>query len=380
MPEKTKTRFAPAERAEQYQLETDSLVFANNIILNKIAEAVSTMLVILNQQRQIVFANKLFLDFLDLTNSNSIIGKRPGEAVNCIHAFAEEGGCGTSEFCRTCGAIGAILESQMGLKSEKECRIVTCSQDALDLRVTATPYTDENGEFTIFAVHDISHEKRREMLERVFFHDVLNSAGGISGLSSILQEVNDVGDIKTVAKTISRAANNMMDEIQTQRQIIAAERGDLEPVLAFSTAMTLLNDVVDLFSKHEIVKDKELCISENIDDISIYTDPVILRRILGNMVKNALEASPSKATVSLSFQEKKDTILFFVHNNSWIKREVQLQLFKRSFSTKGAGRGIGTYSMKLLGEKYLKGKVWFQSSQEKGTTFFIAVPKNLDLK
>ncbi|WP_372947234.1 sensor histidine kinase [Mariniphaga sp.] len=380
MPEKTKTRFAPAERAEQYQLETDSLVFANNIILNKIAEAVSTMLVILNQQRQIVFANKLFLDFLDLTNSNSIIGKRPGEAVNCIHAFAEEGGCGTSEFCRTCGAIGAILESQMGLKSEKECRIVTCSQDALDLRVTATPYTDENGEFTIFAVHDISHEKRREMLERVFFHDVLNSAGGISGLSSILQEVNDAGDIKTVAKTISRAANNMMDEIQTQRQIIAAERGDLEPVLAFSTAMTLLNDVVDLFSKHEIVKDKELVISENLDDISIYTDPVILRRILGNMVKNALEASPSKATVSISFQEKKDTILFSVHNNSWIKREVQLQLFKRSFSTKGAGRGIGTYSMKLLGEKYLKGKVWFQSSQEKGTTFFIAVPKNLDLK
>ncbi|MCA1759692.1 MAG: GHKL domain-containing protein, partial [Bacteroidales bacterium] len=97
-------------------------------------------------------------------------------------------------------------------------------------------------------------------------------------------------------------------------------------------------------------------------------------------VKNALEASPLKATVTLSFHENKDSIQFFVHNSTWIEREVQLQLFKRSFSTKGAGRGIGTYSMKLLGEKYLKGKVWFQSSPEKGTTFFIAVPKNLDLK
>jgi signal transduction histidine kinase len=377
MPEKTKTRFAPAERAEQYRLEADAQVFANNIILNKIADAVSTMLVILNQQRQIVYANKLFLNFLDVTNSHTVLGKRPGEAVDCIHAFAEEGGCGTSEFCRTCGAIGAILEAQMGLISEKECRIVTCSQDALDLRVTATPYNDNNGEYTIFAINDISHEKRREMLERVFFHDVLNSAGGISGLSSILQEVNDSADIKRVAKTINRAANNMLDEINAQRQLIAAERGDLEPVLSITSAMTLLTDVADLFSKHEIVKDKELQIIENNEDITLYTDQVILRRILGNMVKNALEASPLKATVSLSFQEKKNFIEFSVHNSTWIEREVQLQLFKRSFSTKGAGRGIGTYSMKLLGEKYLNGKVWFQSSPENGTTFFIAIPKNL---
>jgi sensor histidine kinase regulating citrate/malate metabolism len=98
------------------------------------------------------------------------------------------------------------------------------------------------------------------------------------------------------------------------------------------------------------------------------------------MVKNALEASPSKATVSLSFQEKNDSIQFSVFNSSWISREVQLQLFKRSFSTKGAGRGIGTYSMKLLGEKYLKGKVWFQSSPEKGTTFFIAIPQMTNVK
>lgn len=380
MPEKNKTRFAPAERADFAQIEGDAGIFANNVILNKIANAVSTMLVILNQQRQIVYANKLFLDFLDVTNNRTVLGKRPGEAVDCIHAFAEEGGCGTSEFCRTCGAIGAILESQMGLVSEKECRIVTCSQDALDLRVTATPYTDENGDYTIFAINDISHEKRREMLERVFFHDVLNSAGGISGLSSLLQEVNDPGDMKKIATTINRAAGNMVDEIQAQRQIIAAERGDLEPVLSHTSAMTLLNDVTDLFSKHEIIKDKELYINESLDDVSIYTDPVILRRILGNMVKNALEASPSKAKVSLSFLEKKELIRFSVHNITWIEREVQLQLFKRSFSTKGTGRGIGTYSMKLLGEKYLKGKVWFQSSADKGTTFYIAIPKNLKME
>jgi sensor histidine kinase regulating citrate/malate metabolism len=50
-----------------------------------------------------------------------------------------------------------------------------------------------------------------------------------------------------------------------------------------------------------------------------------------------------------------------------------MQLFQRSFSTKGTGRGIGTYSMKLFGEKYLEGRVDFESTRENGTTFFIEI-------
>jgi sensor histidine kinase regulating citrate/malate metabolism len=53
---------------------------------------------------------------------------------------------------------------------------------------------------------------------------------------------------------------------------------------------------------------------------------------------------------------------------------VQLQLFQRSFSTKAADRGLGTYSMKLLSERYLKGQVWFTTSLEQGTTFIGRYP------
>jgi sensor histidine kinase regulating citrate/malate metabolism len=62
-----------------------------------------------------------------------------------------------------------------------------------------------------------------------------------------------------------------------------------------------------------------------------------------------------------------------VHNQGFIPKDVQLQIFQRSFSTKGEGRGIGTYSMKLLGEKYLKGKVRFESLDKNGTTFYIEI-------
>jgi sensor histidine kinase regulating citrate/malate metabolism len=55
-------------------------------------------------------------------------------------------------------------------------------------------------------------------------------------------------------------------------------------------------------------------------------------------------------------------------------RSVQLQVFNRSFSTKGAGRGLGTYSMKLLTERFLGGRVWFTSTREAGTTFYASYP------
>jgi len=55
-------------------------------------------------------------------------------------------------------------------------------------------------------------------------------------------------------------------------------------------------------------------------------------------------------------------------------RNVQLQVFNRSFSTKGQGRGIGTYSIRLLVTRYLRGTVDFTSSKEQGTTFRARLP------
>jgi K+-sensing histidine kinase KdpD len=378
MTESKNTYFAPAERASPDQVENDARLFSNNEIFNKIADSVSTMLVILNPQRQIVYANRLFLKFLNLSHSHPIIGKRPGEAVNCIHASLTKGGCGTSEFCRTCGALGAILESQMGKQAEKDCRIITCDNDALDLRVTATPYHENGSEYTIFAVHDISHEKRRETLERVFFHDVLNSAGVISGLSSILPEMNNHEEMADLAQTIKRATENMIEEIQIQRHLTSAERGDLKPDFKPVNSRELLSNLENIYSKHETAGNKIIRVCPNAQSVTITTDPVLLRRIVGNMLKNALEASHPHSTITMDCRQVGQWVRFSVSNNTHIEPDVQLQLFKRSFSTKGTGRGIGTYSMKLFGEKYLKGKVWFQSTPDKGTTFFIAIPKNLE--
>ena len=102
----------------------------------------------------------------------------------------------------------------------------------------------------------------------------------------------------------------------------------------------------------------------------------IIIRSLGNLIKNALEAIGSGQKVSITAHDYGENVRFIISNDGVIPKHIQLQIFNRSFSTKAKkGRGIGTYSVKLLIENYLKGKVSFVSNDENQTQFIIEVPK-----
>ncbi len=374
---KMKTEYASAERASLKKTSDENQMFGKVEVLNKLLNVTTSMVAILNKERQIVYANKLFFKKLGAANLHTLIGKRPGEAMFCIHALESPGGCGTTQFCTVCGAVNAILESQKGVVSEKECRIMTSEQEALDLKVTATPYAWEGEEYTIFAIADISDEKRKQSLERAFYHDILNSAGGISGLSSVLELAEDPKEMTDMARIINRGANNLIEEIKSQRLLSAAESGELVLSCKLVESIPFLKDLAEQYSKHEVMANKYLYIDKSAENVTLTTDVSLLRRIVGNMIKNALEATMPGSAVTLFCTQTKTEVKISVHNKSYISKEVQLQLFNRSFSTKGVGRGIGTYSMKLFGEKFLKGNVSFESTRENGTTFNLRLPKQL---
>jgi signal transduction histidine kinase len=367
----TLTSYAPATRFNNGQLENQSGVILRNHQLVSFVESISQMVLILNEYRQIIYANRSFYQFCETNNIDSMIGKRPGEVYSCRNAFQSSGGCGTSENCKSCGAVNAILESQKGIKSTKECKILTTNSDTIDLNVMASPLSLDGINLTIFSITDISAEKRKESLERVFIHDILNSAGGISGLSAILKEIDDKEEIKDIASTIEGAANGLIEEIKVQREFGAAERGDLHPQFDWIESMHIINEVQKLYKNHDLNFGKPILIDEKAENVSVKTDRVLLKRILGNMVKNAIEVHAPNDEITINCTKLHDSVCFSVHNDSVIPTKVQAELFKRLYSTKGTGRGMGTYSMKLFGEKYLKGEVWFESSNEAGTTFFI---------
>ncbi len=373
MLEKVCTVFAPAEREPPEKVLEQYRRFLDHDFSWQLLDTVPDIFLILNDKRQIVFTNKVLPELLGYRDRQAVLGLRPGEAVNCVHATAMPGGCGTSEFCKNCGAVRAILSSLRGEELIDECRILQESGQALDLRVWATPLRVDGARFSTFAIQDISHEKRRRVLERAFFHDLLNIAGGLQGFVELLRE-SPPDETQETRDWIYAISQHLIAEINAQKQLAAAESNELsvrpEPV----QTLKFLEEVVETYRQHDVAKGRDIAIAPEAQGVWFVSDVRLLRRVIGNMLKNALEASAEDETVTLSCQSNEDGVRFTVHNPGFIPRNVQLQIFQRSFSTKGNGRGIGTYSMKLLTERYLAGEVDFTTSLEEGTSFWAQYP------
>ncbi len=105
------------------------------------------------------------------------------------------------------------------------------------------------------------------------------------------------------------------------------------------------------------------------------TDPVLLERALFDLARNALEARPQGGAVGLAGREDGREVVFSIHNPGEMSREVQAQVFRRGFSSKGEDRGTGTYEAKLFVENFLGGDLSFRSGREEGTTFQVRLSR-----
>lgn len=375
------TFFAPAERASRMEVDETRYRVLLDRTLTSLLDAIPDYALILNHERQLIAVNKRLLDAFRLGNPNSIIGKRPGEAFGCIFSSEGPSGCGTGNHCSVCGAVISILESQQNLiQSCHECHITIDRKGgtSIDLEVCSNPATVNGIPVTVCIMRDISDQKRRSILERVFFHDVINTAGGIHGMASMLAENTGLpaGKEAEYKQWLVLLSSRLIDEINHQRNLLAAEKGEFKPELGMVHVPALMKEVHALYVSHDIGEGRTLAMGD-IVDVSIESDRQILYRILGNLVKNALEATPRGGTVTISCSGDGDRVTFSVTNPGVMPAEVQLQIFQRSFSTKAdTGRGIGTYSVKLFGERYLKGKVAFTSREPDGTTFTLSVPRH----
>lgn len=369
------TFFAPAFQSSIGEILKENELIASQKLFSGIFGSLSGISGILNENRQIVFANNDFLELLGVKSIEAILGKRLGEVVSCINSGTEPAGCGTSKACKYCGAVNAILESQeTNNKSSRETRIsseIGGKQVSWDLNITSTPIVLADHIFYVLAVQDISSEKKLKALERVFFHDLLNIAGGLNGLLTILKMGAEPENTADLINKSEEASQAIIDEILFYRQLRAAETGDIHLNIEKIDSLEFLNSAIDRISSHSVGKNKCIIVEKQSADILFETDKTLLQRVLINTLKNALEALPEGGVVTAGVSEHRDKIVFTVKNHGVIPVDVQMQIFQRSFSTKGNDRGIGTYSMRLLTENYLRGRVSFISNEESQTVFTI---------
>jgi signal transduction histidine kinase len=365
---------ALTERATDQTIDRQARLILDAGLLETFYDAMTELVLILNRQRQVVFCNSHWAQLMGAKDRRDLYGRRVGEAMGCVNSQSS-GGCGGGAGCAFCGALQATLTA--GQRNQPDVREAQFLRghppEAMDLLVRTTPLTLAQEQFTIVALTDISHLKRRRALERIFFHDLLNTVASMRLISDLLVQTKPE-KLQDMAGRVGHGVRRLMEEIASQRDLMSAEGNELAVRPLEARSLELLKEVVQDYQELATPRRCRLVVDPDAQDVLFTVDITILSRVIGNMIKNAIEASEDGEVITACCKGGRSAVKFSVHNRAFIPKDIQLQLFKRSFSTKGLGRGLGTYSMLLLTEKYLKGHVSFTSTQAKGTTFTVIVP------
>ncbi len=377
-----KTFYAPAERASQTALRKSIEQVTSNPIADTLLHTVSGLMAILNEERQILALNTSLMKVFGIDNAEKVLGLRLGEAIECIHAHDQPGGCGTSRHCITCGAAIAIVTATATDSTQRKTCIATVTKDGketdLFFRVCCTPVVFDEKRFLLLFLQDCTIQQNQAALEYIFFHDIQNMISGLKLSSQLLEDEQNPGRRKELVDHISQVTRQLNREIEIQKSLLTEESNSFSLLMEEVDVGHVVNELKTMLSNHVVSMDKTFSILEPIPDIRISSDITLIKRILANMVINAFEATEPGGMIRLWVDQTDKDITFNVWNSQVIPAEQRLRIFQRNFSTKSDfGRGLGTYSMKLLGETYLGGEVNFNSSKTKGTTFHIRLPKGV---
>ena len=92
-------------------------------------------------------------------NKQSLIGKRCGEALNCIHALETPQGCGRSADCGECvvrKSVRAAVQGRSVVRREVEMKFGhNGNRTRANLRVTCRPFTYEQRRFVLLILEGL---------------------------------------------------------------------------------------------------------------------------------------------------------------------------------------------------------------------------------
>lgn len=342
--------------------------------MRMLLEATDHLALVLDAEGRTVAASQVLLESLGLDSIEPLLGLNPGEVVSCLWASAH--GCGRDLHCQGCGinlALQASRSQQIPVTRSSLLSMNNAGGGTLsEFRMRATPVRLGTTELVFLSLQDLSDHKRREDLEHFFFHQVLNLTDGLEGTVRILAAEPESAPL--LVRQLADFTQQLTQEVQGRRILLEAENGSLHVESQDTELDEVLENLGAFFRNHDAAYKRNLHVCPH-DPERFKTDPALLLRILMDLVMNALEATPLGGIVTLEYERAAQERFFHVRNPGVIPSEVASRIFQRSFSSKpSGGRGLGTFGLRLLAERYLGGQVDFTTSTAMGTCFTLRLP------
>lgn len=196
---------------------------------------------------------------------------------------------------------------------------------------------------TIFEKQRQAHEQDSwTKLIRVLTHEIMNTVSPIASLSDAMAKSVDKNghselDIKAGLETISDSSKNLIDFVQTYRQL----SGVAKPIRKALDLRELMDSVIGLNSEFAASCGATCKYRPAEDDLIIYADEGQISQILINLIKNALQAGAKHIDITAKMGRDDDVIIQVTNDGEPIPVSAQEQIFIPFYTTKKEGSGIG---------------------------------------
>lgn len=282
-----------------------------------------------------------------------------------------------------------------GILTTKQDIVLHSSQgETINLKATAVPLKSSHGDlkYVVMVVEDMtkertikdmeselisitSHQLRAPLISIRWFCELLLSqkAGDFTQ-----QQKDFLEQIYASNKRMIALVNNLLDvshiESDNKNKFVIEKElinlnDILNPVIAEQSAIAGMKQskIVSHFSKNE--------------DIMLMADSQKLYQVFQNLINNAIKYSPNNSSIEVGMKKEEGTTGTFYVKDSGIgvPQKQQGRIFDKFFRAENVldtdtnGTGLGLYIVKAIIEAH-GGKIWFESEEEKGTTFYFQLP------
>jgi PAS domain S-box-containing protein len=256
--------------------------------------------------------------------------------------------------------------------------------------ISISPILDESGEIQFFVgiERDMTKEKEIDRAKDEFVSlasHQLRTPPSIIGWYTETLQAGDLGPVNErqadYLGEIYKANQRMIAVINSLLNISRIEMG----TFAISPREIDIKSIID-----ETLKELASRFNRKIEVIKNYdphlglpkVDPNILQIIIDNLLSNSFKYSPPENTkIEIVAKIDNNSLLLSVKDNGiGIPLKDQSRVFEKLFRADNAvsvnpdGTGLGLYMIKKIIVDGLGGKIWFDSEENKGATFYLSLP------